>query len=249
MPEQAPSPDKCTLAAVEEQLTLKSWWAALMVLPLANRLVVLTITKTTITPNQITFVSVLLRLGAAASFLGNSHGHLLAGAGCYYLAYLLDCVDGPVARLTGASSEFGRYFDHLSDLVGDLLILLCLAHGQGLLATQMVAAMVFAHLAEYAVSYLTSSLLRLRNGIANPNPAARLVLLQPLLAWRTFCFSRNFKSFVSLPDYEALVFIVFPVLGLPDIGLATGFWLVLMVVTYTIFSSFLTVVLKGTQFP
>jgi phosphatidylglycerophosphate synthase len=236
-----------TLTDVEKTLALKSWWAALFVLPLANRTVLLIANRTKMTPNQITFVACLWRLAAAVFFLNGSYVFLVSGAACYYFAYLADCVDGPVARLTRNFSEFGRYFDHLSDLMGDMLILICLAHGQHILTSPIVLAMGFIHLVEYYISYLTSNLL-IKNKISAPKAhGSRLVNL--LQRYRFFFFSRNYKSFLSFPDYEAWIFIVFPVLGQPIIGLETGFYLLLLVVGYTIFSSFLSINFGGGKFP
>jgi len=44
-------------------------------------------------------------------------GHFQAAGIAVLLAFLLDGVDGRVARLTGTESEFGREYDSLSDLV------------------------------------------------------------------------------------------------------------------------------------
>ena len=121
-----------TLSQVTEKLVLKSWWASFAILPLANRLVVLVANRTELTPNQITLVSCLLRFLSAGFFLnGANHWSLILGGTCFQLAYLTDCVDGPVARLKGKASELGRYLDHLSDLIGDILILSALAWGAG----------------------------------------------------------------------------------------------------------------------
>jgi len=125
--------EKYSLRDVEILLQLKTWWASICVLPVANRVVVLIANNTKITPNQITLVSLLMRTLAGLAFVQGTRWFLTLGAFCYYLAYVLDCVDGPVARLTRTTSEFGRYLDHLSDLVGDMFILFGLAYGQDLL--------------------------------------------------------------------------------------------------------------------
>jgi len=239
-----------TLRQVTEKLVLRSWWASFGVLPLANRLVVLTCNYTELTPNQITAVSSAFRLLSALCFLGGSRLGLVAGALCYYLAYVIDCVDGPVARLKGKTSTFGRYFDHLSDLVGDLLILAALSIGQSLLFTPMVLAMLFMHVAESYVSYLANFVLDSRT--RQENRGGESLGHGPLewfQSYRRFFFSRNFKSFLSFPDYEALSLLLFPLIGRPALGLKVGFYLLLVTTLYTVLSSFVSIHTGERQFP
>lgn len=237
-----------TLKQVNEKLVLRSWWASFGVLPLANRLVVLVCNYTELTPNQITAVSSVFRLLSAFCFLGGSRWGMVVGALCYYLAYVIDCVDGPVARLKGKTSTFGRYFDHLSDLVGDLLILAALAYGQGLLFTPLVLAMLFMHVSESYVSFLANLALGSRSAQERQTGACSGPL-NWFLSYRQFFFSRNFKSFLSFPDYEALTLLVFPLIGLPVLGLQVGFYVLLTTTLYTIFSSFLSIHTGERHFP
>ncbi|MFZ0451422.1 MAG: CDP-alcohol phosphatidyltransferase family protein [Desulfatiglandaceae bacterium] len=234
------------LADVEGLLALKTWWASIFVLPVANRLVTLAANRSNISPNQITILSLFFRLGSGLAFLGTTRTGLAAGAVCYYLAYVFDCVDGPVARLTGRTSEFGRYFDHISDLFGDIFILCCLAFGQGLLFSAVLLAMVFGHLVEYYVSFLAGSVIK--NSDHQKLKSTNLMVLA-LQKYREFFFSRNFKSFLSFPDYEAMVFIFFPLIGMPGKGLKIGFFLLILIVSYTIFSTFITILEGGDKFP
>jgi phosphatidylglycerophosphate synthase len=226
-----------TLKQVEGKLVLRSWWAVFGVLPLANRLVVLVCNYTELTPNQITSVSSAFRLLAALCFLGGGRWGLVAGALCYYLAYVIDCIDGPVARLKGRISAFGRYFDHLSDLVGDILILAALAYSQRLLFTPLVLAMLFMHIAESYISYLANMALESRNDQGIPADGGSLGWFRN---YRRFFFSRNFKSFLSFPDYEALTLLFFPLIGLPEQGLRIGFHVLLVTTLYTVLSSFVS---------
>lgn len=228
-----------TLQQVNEKLVLRSWWASFGVLPLANRLVVLVCNYTELTPNQVTAGSSVLRLLSALCFLGGSRLGLIAGALCYYLAYVIDCVDGPVARLKGKTSAFGRYFDHLSDLAGDILILAALAIGQGLFFTPMVLAMLFMHVAESYISYLANFALDSRSG--QENCGEKSLGLTWFQSYRRFFFSRNFKSFLSFPDYEALTLFIFPLAGFPALGLRMGFYFLLVTTSYTVFSSFVSI--------
>jgi len=193
---------------------------------------------------MITVVGLLLRLTTAGLFLVATPLTYVIGAVAYVIAYVCDCTDGAVARFTGKTSEFGRYLDHVSDLVGDILILLALAWSQGLLQVPWLWAMVFMHLAESYISYLVGFVLKQHEGQLDG-----FSLLRGFNFYRSWWFRRNIKSFLSFPDYTAFVFVLFPLLGQLQLGLQCGFWLLLLVVSYTVLSTFAALHTKVRQFP
>jgi phosphatidylglycerophosphate synthase len=67
-----------------------------------------------ITPNQVTFASLLLVLAAMALFWT---GHFALGLLAAWPMTFLDTVDGKLARVTLQSSPFGNVFDHGIDLI------------------------------------------------------------------------------------------------------------------------------------
>ena len=76
-----------------------------------------------IRPNQVTlmgiaFGAVGLWLLYLAFFGARSHPYLWLGAGFFYfMAVVFDCVDGQLARATGASSRAGRILDGIADVL------------------------------------------------------------------------------------------------------------------------------------
>ena len=94
-----------TLAEIQERTYKKrdAWWTVFLVDPLAGRLVVWTANHTSITPNQLTFGAGLLGLGAAACFTQATWPWLVAGALLFHLSFVLDCMDGKIARLKGTT--------------------------------------------------------------------------------------------------------------------------------------------------
>jgi phosphatidylglycerophosphate synthase len=90
-------------------------WNVYVARPLAA-LVVWILARTPITPNQVTFLGFFVFLSALVPvvILTDSWG-LLAGALLIQLAYVLDCADGQLARITGKTSEIGAYFDFFID--------------------------------------------------------------------------------------------------------------------------------------
>jgi phosphatidylglycerophosphate synthase len=92
-----------------------SWWTVLLVDPLAVRLVRLVAPYRWITPNRLTTAAFVLGLGAAACFWQQSRVWLIAGALLFHASFVLDCMDGKVARLTGNGSVFGAWMDYVFD--------------------------------------------------------------------------------------------------------------------------------------
>jgi len=233
-----------TCSDVKSKLPLKTWWAILLVLPLSVRLIQFVVNRTRLSPNLITLLGLFLRLVTAGLFLSAGRIELVVGALCYTAAYVCDCTDGAVARLTGRTSEFGRYLDHISDLLGDVLILLALAWSQNLISTPWIWAMVFMHIAECYISYLCGFVVKNHEG-----GLSHFILFRWFNRYRLWFFERNIKSFFSFPDYTALVFVVFPLLGLPSLGLQVGFYFLLIIVLYTVKSTFVSIHTDVKQFP
>ncbi|MEV0114175.1 CDP-alcohol phosphatidyltransferase family protein [Streptomyces sp. NPDC050844] len=107
-----------------------AWWTVLLVDPVATPLVRLTAMRTRITPNQITWGAFLLGLGSAAFFALGDWQWLIAGAVVYHLSFILDCMDGKVARLTGTGSVFGAWLDFVFDRIRVMACAVALMWGQ-----------------------------------------------------------------------------------------------------------------------
>ncbi|MER5438115.1 CDP-alcohol phosphatidyltransferase family protein [Streptomyces sp. NPDC002790] len=107
-----------------------AWWTVLLVDPMATPLVRVTARWTRITPNQITWGALILGLGAAGCFAMGDWRWLIAGAVIYHLSFVLDCMDGKVARLTGQGSVFGAWLDYIFDRVRVMACAVALMGGQ-----------------------------------------------------------------------------------------------------------------------
>ena len=81
--------------------------------------------KAGLTANQITAIGCGVLLLA---FLALSCGWLMTGALLYLLAYVLDFIDGNIARFTKSFSAFGKMIDGLVDSL-TFLLFFALAHG------------------------------------------------------------------------------------------------------------------------
>lgn len=117
----APPP---TLDAIRQRTlrTLDGWWPVFVLDPIAIRLLWLLVRVWPgARPLAVTGTSLLLGLGAAALFF---NGQFLWAVLLYQLAYLLDCVDGKLARLKGEASQLGAFCDRI---VNHLVNITCLA--------------------------------------------------------------------------------------------------------------------------
>ncbi|MEV6967365.1 CDP-alcohol phosphatidyltransferase family protein [Hamadaea sp. NPDC051192] len=118
-----------------------SWWTVLLVDPVAVRLTRVLAGVRWITPNRITLTAFTIGLVAAVCFSRATAGWLVAGAALYYVSFLLDCVDGKIARLNGTGSIFGMWLDYIFDHVRIITCVAALFGGQ-YAATKNVAYLI-----------------------------------------------------------------------------------------------------------
>lgn len=124
--------DRFTLQDVQT-LTYKrrdAWWTVLLVDPLASRLVVVTANRTSITPNQLTWAGLLLGACAAALFALARPWSMIVGAALFHLSFVLDCMDGKIARLKGTGSVIGGWLDYMFDRLRVMMCAAALFGGQ-----------------------------------------------------------------------------------------------------------------------
>ncbi|MBF8187637.1 CDP-alcohol phosphatidyltransferase family protein [Nonomuraea sp. K274] len=104
-----------------------SWWTVYFVDPVACRVALPVANRTRLTPNSLTVLSLVLGMASAVCFGTNQ---LVAGACVFYLSFMIDCVDGKIARLKGTGTPFGLWLDYVGDRVRVVLCAAGLAYGQ-----------------------------------------------------------------------------------------------------------------------
>ncbi|OYD07531.1 CDP-alcohol phosphatidyltransferase family protein [Paludifilum halophilum] len=103
---------KFTLEDVHQTYKKKdAWWTVLLVDPVAARLILPTANHTNITPNQLSIFSFIIGMTAAYCFYLGDYTALIIGALLYHLSFIIDCMDGKIARLKGTGSTFGMLLD------------------------------------------------------------------------------------------------------------------------------------------
>ena len=106
--------------------------------------------KLGISPNLITFISLLVGFYAAYLFAESQY---LAGALLFQLSLIIDCSDGEVARYSRKFSDFGRWFDASTDRVKEYVVYAALAYSATenlwFFAIALMALQTFRHLSDY----------------------------------------------------------------------------------------------------
>jgi phosphatidylglycerophosphate synthase len=82
------------------------------------RVLVRPLRHTPLTPNALTTLGLLASLTAAALIASGDPRRAALGGGLFMLAVLVDHMDGEFARLTGMTSRFGHYYDHVAAGLG-----------------------------------------------------------------------------------------------------------------------------------
>ena len=82
-----------------------------------------------LTPAGVTGLSVLFAAGAALAFWQASRPAMIVGAVLLYLGFVLDCVDGQLARYTRRFDPFGGWLDTMADRAKEYAVYAGLAAG------------------------------------------------------------------------------------------------------------------------
>ena len=82
-----------------------------------------------LSPNQVTVLALCVGIAAAAAFATGERAGYIAGAVLVYLSFVLDCVDGQLARYTRRFSKFGAYLDSIFDRTKEYVAFAGLAIG------------------------------------------------------------------------------------------------------------------------
>lgn len=110
------------------------------------------------TPNALTAVSFTIGLVAAAAFAYGTRVGLVAGAVLLQVSFVIDCIDGQVARYTRSFSNLGGWLDSVFDRLKEYAVYGGLAVGAArgfdddvwVLAAAALSLQTFRHLSELA---------------------------------------------------------------------------------------------------
>jgi phosphatidylglycerophosphate synthase len=196
-----------------------AWWTVLVVDPVALRVLPHLVDRRRVTPDGLSLASLAFALAAGVGFL---NGWWVAGAVLFELHFVLDCLDGKLARVRGTQNPRGGFVDLACDLVGTswCFATLGVASFAGTERATLALLPALGH-----VAYTWSTVWRSRAGGLDAD--------RPRAGGRVGRFLAA-RRMVPLPygvEVENVVLFVLPLLGREDLVraallLATGFFVV-----------------------
>ena len=105
------------------------WWASVFSGQIANIFLIFISDIKWITPNWVTTLSLFTCIIAAVFISVGIPIFLIVGAVLVQLVFILDCLDGQLARYRDQSSNFGAWYDRVTDRIKDFLIYFSIAFG------------------------------------------------------------------------------------------------------------------------
>jgi len=138
------------------------WWASIFSGPLANRFLEPICEISWISPNFITITSLVIGLIASYFFFRASHLDLIIGAVLVQLSFIVDCMDGQLARYRQQFSTLGAWLDRISDRVKDFFYFFSLALGF-FLSHQEVFQLGLTGLADFVSRFIQNDFLMPQN--------------------------------------------------------------------------------------
>ncbi|GAB7048849.1 CDP-alcohol phosphatidyltransferase family protein [Catenuloplanes indicus] len=110
-----------------------------------------------LTPTAVTALSVLCAVAAALGFAQAGRPAMIAGAVLLYLGFVLDCVDGQLARFTRRFTPLGGWLDTMADRAKEYTVYAGLAAGAARLGHDGVWWLAIAAMALQTVRHATDS--------------------------------------------------------------------------------------------
>ena len=153
-------------------------------------------------PDTVSWLSLLYALPIGFAFGTGERWGLFVGAALWYVSFLLDCVDGKLARLTGRTSERGRLLDSFGDgarrssAVLGIVVYLWKTEG----STDAFVAMLFGILAFYVIELSGGEM-------SGPSGDPQGALARRLARYRLL-------PNPGMTDVSAIAFVVGPLTGL-----------------------------------
>lgn len=198
------------------------WWTVLFTDPIAIPLVRLLARRRWLTPDQVSLLAAALGLAVGPVFAFGTRAAFIAGGLLFQIAFIVDCVDGKLARTLGTSSEKGAALDVLGDSIrrasASLGLIVGIWRAEGA-ETAFWSAIVYVGLAYFFIELSGGSEVRQeawfkkdRSDLADRKERR----------WTKALSRRRLLSTPGMPDVQALVFVIGPITSLLAPALVVG---------------------------
>jgi phosphatidylglycerophosphate synthase len=199
------------------------WFTVFFTDPIAVPLVRLLARRRWFSPDQISALALVMGMSVGPVFALGTRVSLLAGGLLFYVTFIVDCIDGKLARALGITSTRGAALDRVSDALrrasASLGLVVWLWRADDVPATDLWWGIVYV-----VAAYLYVEL----SGVEKPiekttRPASELEFGAGAFGrWSAALARRRLLPTPGTPDVQAVVFIVGPVTGLVVPALAVG---------------------------
>jgi phosphatidylglycerophosphate synthase len=95
----------------------EEWWSRVFATPIAQLILTVVADWRWITPNRLTILSFLMTILCGMLILVGDTARLVGAGVVLQIAYIIDCMDGQLARYRGVSSQVGSLLDKWTDFV------------------------------------------------------------------------------------------------------------------------------------
>lgn len=174
------------------------WWTVLVVDPIALPIVRLLARKRSLSPDQVSWVSLVIGVAVGVAFATATRAGLAVGAILFYLSFMFDCVDGKLARATGVSSPKGMLLESLADGARRA------SAGVGLVVYLWRTGDEPGFVVAAAYAILSSYFMEISGGTDRAEPKGRIA--------RALA-RRRLLSNPGMPDVSAIVYVIGPLIG------------------------------------
>ncbi|HWL66125.1 MAG TPA: CDP-alcohol phosphatidyltransferase family protein [Actinomycetota bacterium] len=195
------------------------WWTVLFTDPIAIPLSRFLAKKRWLTPDQVTIVALILGILVGVLFATGERWGLIAGGVTFYAAFIVDCVDGKLARALGVTSARGEHLDALAD--GGRRASASLGIGILLWGEDPILwVLIYVVLAYYFLEISGAEKGQSGSGLGGK--------------WSQALAKRRLLPNPGMPDVQAIVFILGPITGLVVPALWLGIAMVTVAILMTI---------------
>lgn len=131
----------------------EEWWSRVFATPVANIILLGIADWRFMTPNRLTMLSLGLAILTCALIVSGDPDTLIVAGAMLQVAYIIDCMDGQLARYRNVASVVGSFLDKWSDFVKFPCIILALSV-EASYVDQTIMPVVLGVICVFLIGYL-----------------------------------------------------------------------------------------------
>lgn len=174
--------------------------------------------QTSLPPNAITIIALLLNVaGAAAMARGAAHPWLfLAAIPLIAVAGFADAIDGIVARVRDRVTPFGDFLDHCADRLSDALLATAWLVGSGVRQSLAIAAIISIMMNGYVGTQIEATYRQRSYDSVGRGEFVLALIVFPIVSYILYTNGWESVRFLSLSiaEWLAVLLIAFALIGI-----------------------------------